>query len=33
MLEDGTGLAVDVIEETISEYPGNFYQQSMGAAS
>jgi len=33
LLEDGTGLAVDIIEETIAEYPGNFYQQSMGAAS
>jgi UDP:flavonoid glycosyltransferase YjiC (YdhE family) len=33
LLEDGTGLAVDIIEETIAEYPGNFYEQSMGAAS
>ena len=33
LLEDGTGLAVDVIEETIAEYPGNLYQQAMGAAS
>lgn len=33
LLEDGTGLAVDIIEETIAEYPGNFYRQSMGAAS
>lgn len=33
LLEDGAGLAVDIIEETIAEYPGNFYQQSMGAAS
>ncbi len=33
LLEDGTGLAVDVIEETIAEYPGNLYQPAMGAAS
>lgn len=33
LLEDGTGLAVDVIEETIAEYPGNRYHQAMGAAS
>lgn len=32
MLEDGTGLAVDIIEETIADYPSNPYQQ-MGAAS
>lgn len=32
LLEDGTGLAVDIIEETIADYPGNFYQ-SIGAAS
>ncbi len=31
--EDGTGLAVDVIEETIAEYPSNLYHQAMGAAS
>jgi UDP:flavonoid glycosyltransferase YjiC (YdhE family) len=33
MLEDGTGLAVDVIEETIAEDPANRYQEAMGAAS
>lgn len=33
LLEDGTGLAVDVIEETIADYPGNHYQHQMGAAS
>lgn len=33
--EDGTGLAADVIEETIADYPGNVYAGSnlMGAAS
>ncbi len=33
--EDGTGLACDVIEETIAEYPGNYYanRQVMGEAS
>jgi UDP:flavonoid glycosyltransferase YjiC (YdhE family) len=33
LLEDGTGLAVDVIEETIAEYPSNLYHHAMGAAS
>src|SRR5690606_18454416 len=33
LLEDGTGLAVDVIEETIADYPGNLHQHQMGAAS
>lgn len=34
--EDGTGLAADVIEETIAEYPGNAYRaqpEMMGEAS
>ena len=33
--EDGTGLAADVIEETIADYPGNAYAgaTAMGAAS
>ena len=33
--EDGTGLAADVIEETIADYPGNYYSsdEMMGAAS
>jgi UDP:flavonoid glycosyltransferase YjiC (YdhE family) len=33
MLEDGAGLAVDVIEETIAEYPASLYEEEMGAAS
>ena len=34
-LEDGTGLAADIIEDTIAEYPGNFHddEQLLGAAS
>lgn len=34
-LEDGTGLAADIVEDTISDYPGNFHndEQLMGAAS
>jgi UDP:flavonoid glycosyltransferase YjiC (YdhE family) len=34
-LEDGTGLAADIVEETIEGYPGNFYDtdQLIGAAS
>lgn len=34
-LEDGTGLAADIIEDTIADYPGNFHNdaQMMGAAS
>ena len=34
-LEDGTGLAADVIEEVIAEYPGNYYRSAkvMEAAS
>lgn len=34
-LEDGTGLAADIVEETIESYPGNYYDtdQLMGAAS
>lgn len=33
--EDGTGLAADIVEETIETYPGNFYDehQLIGAAS
>jgi sterol 3beta-glucosyltransferase len=35
MLEDGTGLAADIVEETIETYPGNLYDtdEVMGAAS
>lgn len=35
LLEDGTGLAADVIEETIADYPGNYDRTAelMGAAS
>ena len=34
-LEDGTGLAADIIEEVIAEYPGNYYRSAtvMEAAS
>ncbi|RYE77446.1 MAG: glycosyltransferase, partial [Hyphomicrobiales bacterium] len=34
-LEDGTGLAADIVEETIENYPGNYYDadELMGAAS
>ncbi len=34
-LEDGTGLAADIVEDTIADYPGNFHndEQLMGAAS
>jgi len=34
-LEDGTGLAADIIEEAIAEYPGNYYSSAkvMEAAS
>jgi hypothetical protein len=34
-LEDGTGLAADIVEETIESYPGNYYATNdlMGAAS
>ncbi|MDB5541671.1 MAG: UDP-glucose:sterol glucosyltransferase [Devosia sp.] len=35
VLEDGTGLAADIVEETIETYPGNLYDNDevMGAAS
>jgi sterol 3beta-glucosyltransferase len=35
MLEDGTGLAADIVEETIESYPGNYRPEPevMGAAS
>lgn len=35
LLEDGTGLAADIIEETIATYPGNSYAEAemIGAAS
>ena len=35
VLEDGTGLAADIVEETIESYPGNLYDNDevMGAAS
>jgi len=35
VLEDGTGLAADIVEETIETYPGNYYSddQEMGEAS
>jgi UDP:flavonoid glycosyltransferase YjiC (YdhE family) len=35
LLEDGTGLAADIIEETIATYPGNAYAEEnmVGAAS
>ena len=35
MLEDGTGLAADIVEETIENYPGNYRadEEIMGAAS
>ncbi len=35
MLEDGTGLAADIVEETIETYPGNYHpeDQALGAAS
>ena len=34
-LEDGTGLAADIVEETIADYPGNYAQTEslLGAAS
>ena len=35
LLEDGTGLAADIVEETVEDYPGNYFrtEELMGEAS